>query len=230
MGISLGSPPLHAWPDSIAEAEALQAELATQWTPAPLPALTEDTLIAGCDLAYEKGGERCFAAVVLTRNFGAEVLETRTTEGLAAFEYVPGLLSFREIPLLLQVFAQLETAPDLVMCDGQGAAHPRGFGLACHLGLWLDRPTLGCAKSRLIGTHAPIPEAVGSTPLRHDGAVIGAVVRRIAGVKPVYVSAGHRCDLDGAVEAVLRGAGPYRIPEPVRAADLLTYALRRGEI
>jgi deoxyribonuclease V len=221
-------PPLHAWPQTAPEAEALQVALRARWVAEPIPTLTADTLIAGCDLAYEKNGERCFAAVVLTRNFGAEVLETRTAEGLATFEYVPGLLSFREIPMLLKAFEQLDGAPDLVMCDGQGAAHPRRFGLACHLGLWLDRPTMGCAKSRFVGTHSTPPVQVGSTPLMDGAEVIGAVVRRIEGVKPVYVSAGHRCDLDGAIDAVIRGAGPYRIPEPVRAADLLTYQLRRA--
>jgi deoxyribonuclease V len=130
--------------------------------------------------------------------------------------------------MLLKAFEQLDGAPDLVMCDGQGAAHPRRFGLACHLGLWLDRPTMGCAKSRFVGTHSTPPVQVGSTPLMDGAEVIGAVVRRIEGVKPVYVSAGHRCDLDGAIDAVIRGAGPYRIPEPVRAADLLTYQLRRA--
>ncbi|MGK0358024.1 MAG: deoxyribonuclease V [Bradymonadia bacterium] len=218
---------LHAWPTTQAEAEALQRELAGRVVSAPLAPLTADTLIAGCDLAYEKGGDRCFAAVVLARDFGATVVETRTAHGRAPFEYVPGLLSFREVPLLVEAFEQLQTTPDVVICDGQGVAHPRGFGLACHLGLWLDLPTLGSAKSRLIGAHPPVPEAVGWVPLNIDGEVVGAAVRRIDGIKQLYVSAGHRCDLQGAVDVVIAGAGPYRIPEPLRASDLLTYQLRR---
>lgn len=221
--------PLHAWPADPAAAEALQRDLMTRRRIDPLPRLTADTLIAGCDLAYALEGERCFAAVIVARDFGATIVETRTVQGLAPFEYVPGLLSFREVPLLVEAFEQLDTVPDVVICDGQGAAHPQGLGLAAHLGLWLDLPTVGCAKSRLLGTHPPVPAAIGHVPLSHDGAVIGAVVRRIHGVKPLFVSPGHRCDLAGAIEVVLRGAGPYRIPEPVRAADLLTYALRRGD-
>ena len=223
---------LHAWPTTEAEAEALQRDLAGRVASAPLAPLTADTLIAGCDLAYEKGGDRCFAAVVVARDFGATVVETCTAHGRAPFEYVPGLLSFREVPLLVEAFEQLKTTPDVVICDGQGVAHPRGFGLACHLGLWLDLPTLGSAKSRLVGTHPPIPKTIGWVPLSIKGpsgadVVAGAVVRRIDGIKPLYVSAGHRCDLQGAVDLVLAGAGPYRIPEPLRASDLLTYQLRR---
>lgn len=220
---------LHPWPADAETAKGLQRSLAAQRRVEPLAPLSADTLIAGCDLAYEKGSDRCFAAVVVTRDFGATVVETRSLEGETPFAYVPGLLSFREVPLLVEVFRLLENTPDVVVCDGQGSAHPRGLGLACHLGLWLDLPSVGCAKSRLLGEHPPVPEAVGPVPLRHDGRVIGAVVRRIEGIKPLYVSPGHRCDLAGAVEVVLRGAGTYRIPEPVRAADLLTYALRRGE-
>lgn len=219
---------LHAWPDTEAEAEALQLDLAGRVAPAPLAPLTADTLIAGCDLAYQKGGDRCFAAVVLAKDFGATVIERRTAHGRAPFEYVPGLLSFREVPLLIEAFAQLKTPPDVVICDGQGVAHPRGFGLACHLGLWLDLPTLGCAKSRLIGTHPPVPETIGWAPLEIDGEAVGAAVRRVDGIKQLYVSGGHRCDLQGAVDVVIAGAGPYRIPEPLRAADLLTYQLRRA--
>lgn len=218
---------LHAWPSSAAEAEAMQLDLAGRVSSEPLAPITADTLIAGCDLAYETGGDRCFAAVVVARDFGETIVETRTAQGLTPFEYVPGLLSFREVPLLVEAFAQVEATPDVVICDGQGVAHPRGFGLACHLGLWLDLPTLGSAKSRLIGTHPPLPDTIGWAPLQIDGEVVGAAVRRIAGIKQLYVSAGHRCDLQGAIDLVQAGAGPYRIPEPLRAADLLTYQLRR---
>ncbi|MEZ4471016.1 MAG: endonuclease V [bacterium] len=218
--------PLHPWPTGEAEAEAIQAALVGRCVLEPLATVTPETLIAGCDLAYDKDERRCYAVVVVTRDGGREVVATATDVRYVEFPYVPGLLSFREVPALLAAFDRLAVRPDVVLCDGQGIAHPRRFGLACHLGLWLDLPAVGCAKSRLIGTHAPLPEAPGSTPPWIDGVEAGALVRRIAGVKPVYVSPGHRCDVASAVALVRGGAGPYRIPEPVRLADLATRALR----
>jgi deoxyribonuclease V len=133
---------------------------------------------------------------------------------------VPGLLSFREIPVLLPAFRRLATRPDLLIVDGQGYAHPRRFGLACHLGVLFDLPTIGCAKSRLIGEHAPVGDTRGSSvDLMDDGELIGRVLRSRDGVKPLYVSVGHRIGLDAACDWLLRLGAGYRIPEPTRRAD-----------
>jgi deoxyribonuclease V len=139
-----------------------------------------------------------------------------------AFPYVPGLLSFRELPAVLAAIEQLRILPDLYLCDGQGLAHPRRFGLACHLGVLLDAPTIGVAKTRLIGTHAPPPaEKGGWTPLEDGGEVIGAVLRTRSGVKPVYVSIGHRVSLATSVRLTLACTSRYRLPETIRQAHRL---------
>src|SRR5262249_12948151 len=157
------------------------------------------------------------------------VIERRGVVAEATFPYVPGLLSFREAPVVLEAFAKLEHAPDVVVCDGQGLAHMRRFGLACHLGLWLDRPCLGCAKTLLVGKFgAQGPEAGARADLVDRGEVVGAAVRTKRNVQPVYVSAGHRIDLDSAVRVVLAGAAGYRVPEPTRQAHLYVNELRRG--
>ncbi|HTY99332.1 MAG TPA: deoxyribonuclease V, partial [Rhodocyclaceae bacterium] len=138
------------------------------------------------------------------------------------FPYVPGLLSFREIPALLAAWERLAIVPDLVLCDAQGFAHPRRFGLACHLGLWLDVPAIGVAKSRLIGTHGPVPEAKGEwTPLLDNDEVIGGVLRTRAGCKPLFVSVGHRVSLESAVAWTLACTTRYRLPETTRQAHRL---------
>jgi deoxyribonuclease V len=138
------------------------------------------------------------------------------------YPYIPGLLSFREAPAVIAALEGLSEPPDLIMVDGQGRAHPRRFGIACHLGLLLDRPALGCAKSRLIGDYdEPPPEPGAWTPLTHHGEVIGAVVRTRAGVKPLFVSVGHRVSLETAVALVLACARGLRLPEPTRLADQL---------
>jgi deoxyribonuclease V len=160
----------------------------------------------------------------------ARTLETVETAGVrdrARFPYVPGYLSFREAPSVLRAFRKLERAPDLLMCDGHGRAHPRRFGLACHLGLWLDLPTIGCAKSRLIGTHAEPGRRRGChRPLLDEGEVVGEVVRTRDGVRPVYVSVGHRIDLATARAWVIRLARAARLPEPIREAHLEVNRLR----
>jgi deoxyribonuclease V len=133
--------------------------------------------------------------------------------------YIPGLLAFREVPAFLAAIEQLDTLPDLLLCDGHGMAHPRRFGAACHLGLWLERPTIGCAKSRLCGQHSlPGSERGATAWLKDSSQVIGAVVRTRANVKPVYVSVGHLVDLEGAIDIVLSCAPRYRLPEPLRVA------------
>ncbi len=206
----------------------MQRELASQ-IDVRTPLLRWD-LIAGADVSYNRGSNVIYAGVVVIRIADGSIVEKQGAVCETRFPYVPGFLSFREAPALLQALVKLRTEPDAFMFDGQGIAHPRRFGLACHVGLWLDRPSLGCAKSRLYGKHKEPGNAVGSlAPLTVDGEVIGDVVRTRAKVKPVYVSAGNRIDLPSAVRVVLASCRGYRLPEPTRQADLYVNALRRGD-
>ncbi len=178
------------------------------------------------------------------------MVDQATAVGEVEFPYIPGLLSFRESPLLLRAWERLRTTPDVIMLDGQGYAHPRRFGIACHFGLLVDRPTLGCAKSIFVGTYTNLGRERGSTaPLVHRGETVGAAVRTKDATAPVFVSIGHRVDLASAVDVTLRSvaiaprpqAGTlfepestpprarFRIPEPTRQAHLLVNAVRRGE-
>lgn len=176
--------------------------------------------IAGADVAYEKDGERFFAAVVVLDAHTLEVVEIARHEGEHPFPYVPGLLSFRELPALLPCFEKLTSTIDLVVCDGNGRLHPRGFGVACHLGVALDVPTIGCAKNLLLGEVGPLAHERGAhSPIVVDGIERGSALRTRDGVKPVYVSIGHRVSLPSARTIVLRLARDYRLPETTRAAD-----------
>jgi deoxyribonuclease V len=176
--------------------------------------------VAGADVAYEKDGTRFFAAVVVLDALTLEVVEIARHEGSHPFPYVPGLLSFRELPALLPCFEKLTSTIDLVVCDGNGRLHPRGFGVACHLGVTLDRPTIGCAKNLLLGEVGPLGLARGAhAPIVVDHLERGSAVRTRDGVKPVYVSVGHRVSLPTARTIVLRLARDFRLPETTRAAD-----------
>jgi deoxyribonuclease V len=219
-------PPLHPWSLSQAEAVALQKRLAASVdTDTPLG---DYELVAGADVSYDRGSPVLHAAVVLLRRGDWEVVEVAGAVGESDFPYVPGLLSFREAPVLLRAFAALRRRPDVVMIDGQGIAHPRRLGIASHVGLWLGLPTVGCAKSRLTGRHdEPGPEPGDRTPLIHRGEVVGAVLRTKARANPLYVSAGHHVDLAGSVRLVLDSLRGYRLPEPTRQAHLHVNELRR---
>lgn len=220
-------PHLHDWPGTEAEAVALQNELAGR-VDVSRPLERFET-VAGCDLAYHLTEPVAFAAVAVVRVADGAVVETRTVTREVTFPYVPGLLSFREVPALLSAFADLRRAPDAVMLDGQGVAHPRRFGLACHLGLWLGLPCLGCAKSRLIGDHGtPGGEAGDATPLTIGGDTVGAVVRAAVGANPVYVSPGHNIDLASALAVVRATLSGYRHPTPTRAAHVAGNAMRQA--
>jgi deoxyribonuclease V len=212
-------PHLHDWPTTPTEAIELQRQLAGRVdVSTPLDSFE---LVAGCDIAYHTDDDRLFAAVVVVRASDGAVVEERTVTGRANFPYVPGLLSFREIPPLLAAFAELSVSPDAVMLDGQGVAHPRRFGLACHLGLWLGRPCLGCAKSWLVGDYAePGPAAGDTSPLTIDAEQVGVVLRSAAGAKPVFVSPGHRIDVAGATAVVRATLSGYRHPAPTRLAHM----------
>ncbi|MCL4524648.1 MAG: endonuclease V, partial [Acidobacteria bacterium] len=181
--------------------------------------------VAGADVAFDfRGGGtsqgRAIAGVIVYSFPELREIERAWAVRALEFPYVPGLLSFRELPALLAAFAKLKTVPDVIFCDAQGYAHPRRFGLACHLGVLLDRATIGCAKSRLIGTHQEPGRAAGSWATLVDaGETTGAVVRTRSGVKPIYVSPGHRVSLASARELALAVCDGYRIPRPTREAD-----------
>jgi deoxyribonuclease V len=213
-----GQPMLHPWHLTPADAETLQTQLAGRVSLAPLgPVAT----VAGCDIAYDTDSPLLSAAVVVVRLPGLEEVERAVVREEAKFPYVPGLLSFRECPALLSAFDRLRTRPDVLMLDGQGIAHPRRFGLACHLGLWLDLPAVGCAKTWLFGDHGEVgPTAGDHTPLNHAGDTIGAVVRTASGVRPCFVSPGHRCDVASAVGLVRAVLSGYRHPVPTRLAHM----------
>jgi deoxyribonuclease V len=178
--------------------------------------------VAGADAALSVDGRRCLGAVVLWDIHRRVVLEQRLASRPVLFPYEPGLLSFREGPAILAALRGLHASPDALLCDAQGYAHPRRFGLACHVGVLCGLPTIGCAKSRLVGTHAAPAATRGShAPLTDDHEVIGWVLRTQDRVRPVYVSVGHRIDLPTAARVVLQCAARYRLPEPVRLADRL---------
>jgi deoxyribonuclease V len=211
---------VHPWAVSPAEARALQERLASHVHEVePRHRLR---LVAGVDAAYP-AGQQCHAAVVVWDLETQAVVEERTATRTLTFPYVPGLLSFREAPALLAALARLETVPDALLFDGQGRAHPRRLGVACHVGVLLDCIAVGCAKSRLCGTHAEPGERRGSRAALRDGRErLGTVLRTRDGVRPVYVSVGHRIDLTSAEALVLRCTTRYRLPEPIRLADHLT--------
>jgi deoxyribonuclease V len=187
-------------------------------------------LVAGADVSFDRHAPTLFAAVAVLDARTLAVVETACAEVPARFPYVPGYLSFRELPALLAAFSKLSSAPDLVLCDAHGRAHPRRFGLASHLGVALDLPTIGCAKSRLVGEHATPASARGSfAALRDGGETIGSVLRTQPGVAPVFVSVGHRVSLAAARRWVLRLAPARRLCEPVRAAHAASNRARRGE-
>jgi deoxyribonuclease V len=236
----------HRWDVAPAEARKIQEELRTCWQ-------GEDTFgrlrtVAGLDASFVltesqalkksighwsrlREANRAIGCVVMYRFPEMEELERAYAILPLDFPYVPGLLSFREIPVLLAALRKLRALPDLLFCDAQGYSHPRRMGLASHLGVVLDRPSVGCAKSLLIGTHRALPEKAGSwTPLidtKADGERIGAAVRSRAGVRPIYISQGHRVSLETAIRLTLAVTDGYRIPRPTRDADRLAGEIKR---
>ena len=210
----------HPWNVSPAEARETQKRLCR---------LVETTdrlgaigTVAGVDVGFDNDNGLPRAAVVVLRFPELELCEQSLVTLPTRFPYVPGLLSFREAPAILAALDELERLPDLLVCDGQGLAHPRRFGIACHLGVLTGLPAIGVAKKRLIGTHGEPPEARGEwVSLMHKGDVVGAVLRSRAGVKPIYVSSGHRVSLETAVDLVMGCTTRYRLPETTRRADKL---------
>ncbi len=209
---------LHRWDLVPQEAIALQESLRHRVVLSATARAPQT--IAGADIAIDTVGNEGIAGVVVYRYPDLQEVERQSARRRIDFPYIPGLLAFREIPILLEAFSRLQVLPDLVLVDGQGVAHPRGLGIASHLGLWLERPTIGCAKSRLVGEYdEPLPSAGSRTPLRLHGRVVGAVLRTRDRVQPIFVSPGHLIDLEGAVRVVLACCDGFRIPKPTREAD-----------
>jgi deoxyribonuclease V len=220
-------PNLHPWNYSPTEAVRLQQELAEQVRLQPPPGKTY-RLIAGADVSATRASRFLWAAVIVLRLPDFEVVEEAFARQEAGFPYVPGLLSFREIPAVVAAMRQLSCLPDAVLCDGQGLAHPRFLGLACHLGLWLNLPTIGCAKTRLVGKAEEPGALVGSrSPLHYQDRIVGSVLRTRAGSRPLFVSPGHLMDLDLAVEITLSCCRRGRLPEPTRLAHLAVNRFRQ---
>jgi deoxyribonuclease V len=208
----------HRWSVTPQEAIAIQRRLAS--TVSIVKPRTRIRFVAGVDAAFSRDGKLCIAAAVVWDVNEQLMIENHTTSRPLTFPYVPGLLSFREAPAVIAALRKLRHEPDAIMCDAQGYAHPRRFGLACHIGVIAGRPTVGCAKSLLIGQYREPALRRGScTALRDRGERVGTVLRTREGVKPVFVSVGHMIDLDTAERLVLRCAVQYRLPEPTRLAD-----------
>jgi deoxyribonuclease V len=240
---------LHNWSLSYSEAMALQESLSEKVQSVDLQ--TPPETIAGIDCAISKDNQKIIAAVIVLKALtaqpclwrseepsGFEIIETASAVQENSFPYIPGLLSFRESPACLAAVEKLKTEPDLFIIDGQGIAHPRRLGIASHLGLFFDKPTIGCAKSRLIGIYEEPPPQKGAFTLLKDKSitsherqatsdeVIGAVVRTRTNVEPVFVSVGHKCTLNDAIKIVLACTTQYRLPEPTRLAHQIVSRLK----
>ncbi|MCG8067082.1 MAG: deoxyribonuclease V [Candidatus Thiodiazotropha taylori] len=210
----------HPWNLIPKDAIALQKQLSSQVI--QVDQMRNPQRIAGVDVGFEAAGKVTRAAIAILEFPSLQLVEQAIARVPTRFPYIPGLLSFREVPAILQAIEKLSGPPDLLLCDGQGLAHPRRFGLACHLGLLTDIPSIGVAKTRLIGTHEALSQKKGSwLPLIDRDEVIGAVVRSRSGVKPIYVSIGHRISLSSAVNYVLAATTRYKLPETTRAAHHL---------
>lgn len=211
---------LHEWDLSYKEAIETQRRLASHVRFTRMK--REPRTAAGLDCAFSRDGRRIVTAVVVLKLNDFTVIETATVTRKVSFPYIPGLLSFREAPACIDAIEKLKTRPDVFIVDGQGLAHPRRFGIASHIGVLVDRPTVGCAKSRLIGSFEMPGQRKGSySQLVDGGEVIGAVLRTRTNVKPVFVSVGHKCTLKDAINVVLECTTKYRLPEPSRLAHQL---------
>jgi deoxyribonuclease V len=216
---------LHNWNLSYDRARAVQTTLAAKVRFVGLK--KSPRLIAGLDCAFSRDNQRICVVIVVLKFGTFEVAETATAVAKVAFPYIPGLLSFREAPVCIKAAKKLKTGPDVFLIDGQGIAHPRRLGLAAHLGLVFDRPTIGCAKSRLTGSFEDVGQKKGDYSLLRDKSeTIGAVVRTRTNVKPLFVSVGNRCLLKDAIRITLACAVKYRLPEPTRLAHRMVSKLR----
>jgi deoxyribonuclease V len=218
--------PLHSW--NVSPAKAVQIQEALRGKIRLSPPKRPFRTVAAADVAYSRRDDTAYAASLVFSFPDLELLEIQEAAGRVSFPYIPGFLTFREAPILLKTFSPLRRKPNLLLVDGQGIAHVRGIGIASHLGLLLDIPSIGCAKTRFIGIHRDVPAAEGSSaPLLEGERIIGTVLRTRAGVKPVFVSPGHKIDAENSVRMILALCRGYRIPEPLRLAHLAATRLRR---
>ncbi|CAI6065489.1 Endonuclease V [Paenibacillus sp. JJ-100] len=208
----------HRWNISELEAVNIQQELARK-------VIQEDAFdqihyVAGVDVAYSKSNDKLIAAIVILESESLKLVESVIVEDTVQFPYIPGLFSFRELPPVIKAFEKIKTTPQLVVCDGQGLAHPRRFGLACHLGVLYDIPTIGCGKTKLLGNYnEPEPHRGALSPLVDNDEIIGSVLRTQKNIKPIFVSVGHRISLSTACHWILKLSPKYRLPETTRQAD-----------
>ncbi|OPX20610.1 MAG: endonuclease V [Desulfobacca sp. 4484_104] len=213
------------WPTNYQQAVACQQ--ACQGKVRLIPLAAPPRLVAGVDVAYDKVGAALYGAVVVMSLPDLEIVEEVGAIGEQQFPYIPGLLSFREIPILIKALEQVRHRPEVILVDGQGIAHPRGLGLATHLGVLVEMPTIGCAKSRLIGTFRELGREKGSvSPLEWQGQTIGVVLRSRRNCKPLYLSPGNLITMTETLEIVKQCLGKYRLPLPLREAHLLSQRLR----
>lgn len=218
----------HPWNISLDEAARIQLTLQSLVNVQVHLATDAVHTIAAADISYSRGSDILFGAVVVLRFPSLEILSVYYATATVSFPYVPGFLSFREIPVLLEIFAAIDHSVDVVLCDGQGIAHPRRFGLASHLGVLLNKPALGCAKSHLVGNyHEPPRQKGGFSEIRYRNALVGYALRTREGVKPVFVSPGHLMTPEDARDLVMACVTKFRLPEPLRYAHQLVNEYRR---
>ena len=221
--------PLHSWNVTASEAIALQKDLRERIQLVPFPG--EIRYVAGGDISFNKGSDVFYAGLIILhypslKPYGHSLVITESR-----FPYIPGLLSFREMPPLLQAWDALPLLPDVVLLDGHGLAHPRRMGIASHFGLWIDKPTIGCAKKLLVGQHGNLEEEANAQAVIYDhGQPIGTALRTRTRVKPMYISPGNLTDFDSSLRIVQHCLAGYRMPEPTRQAHLLVNRLRKGEV
>jgi len=220
---------LHEWDLSVADARSIQNRFSSKIV--LKNQFSQIGLIAGADIAIDVENNEGIAGVIVYTFPDLQVIEKKYAQRKVTYPYVPGLLSFRESPLLLDVMKKVEQEPDLIVFDGQGIAHPRSFGIASHMGLLLNKPTIGCAKSLLFGKYKePGKEAGSVSKLCSGNKIIGAVVRSRESVKPIFISPGHKIDLKTAIQIMLKCCDGYRIPKPTREADHFVNAIKRGKL
>jgi deoxyribonuclease V len=217
----------HRWDVRYKEAVTIQQNLKSQIILHGRDLPEEIRSVAGADISYSRHSDLFFAAVVLLEYPTMKLIEETCFRERVSFPYIPGLLSFREGPAVLKAFENLQSVPDVVIFDGQGIAHPRGIGLASHMGLFLNIPSIGCAKKRLIGSYDEVGQEVGVySDLILDDQIVGAALRTKKKVKPVFISPGHKISMQRAIDVVLSCCRGYRLPEPVRRAHLAVNKLR----
>lgn len=221
--------PLHNWHVDPTEAVKIQQNLREKIQIKPLQ--TNIRYVAGADISFERYSDIFYAGFIVLDYHNMKEVVHAVAKVTSTFPYIPGLLSFREIPALLEAWNQLPIRPDVVVLDGHGIAHPRRLGIASHFGLWVEHPTIGCAKKLLTGIYKDLPPAAQEQSIIYDKQeAIGVAFRTKANVNPVYVSPGHLMDIPSAVEIIAHCVTKYRIPEPTRKAHLLVNQARRGEI